>query len=46
MNLIPIPLGRRLNVIYEEINAKFFGFDGEEFSDNYGFSEGRFTDAI
>ena len=46
MNLIPIPLGRRLNVIYKEINAKFFGFDGEEFSDNYGFSEGRFTDAI
>ena len=46
MNLIPIPLGRRLNVIYKEINAKFFRFDGEEFSDNYGFSEGRFTDAI
>lgn len=44
-NLIPVPLGRRLNVTYVDINVKFFGFDGEEFVENYGFSEGRFIDA-
>lgn len=44
-NLIPIPMGRRLNVTYKEIDIKLFGFDGEEFEDNYGFSVGRFTDA-
>lgn len=43
-NLIPIPLGRRLNVIYKELDVKFFGFTGEEFIDNYGFSVGRFID--
>ena len=43
-NLIPVPLGRRLNVTYSDINVKFFGFDGAEFIDNYGFSEGRFID--
>lgn len=43
-NLIPVPLGRRLNVTYSNVNAKFFGFDGTEFTDNYGFSEGRFID--
>lgn len=43
-NLIPVPLGRRLNVTYSEINVKFFGFDGIEFTNNYGFSEGRFID--
>ena len=43
-NLIPIPLGRRLSVIYKEFNVKFFGFDGEDFIDNYGFSVGRFID--
>jgi hypothetical protein len=43
-NLIPIPLGRRLNVTYKDINVKFFGFDGEEFTDNYGFGVGRFFD--
>lgn len=44
-NLIPVPLGRRLNITYTDINVKFFGFDGEEFTENYGFSEGRFIDA-
>ena len=44
-NLIPTPLGRRLNVSYVEVNIKFFGFDGEEFTDNYGFGTGRFVDA-
>lgn len=44
-NLIPVPLGRRLNVSYVEVNIKFFGFDGEEFTDNYGFGTGRFVDA-
>ena len=43
-NLIPVPLGRRLNVTYSEINVKFFGFNGAEFTNNYGFSEGRFID--
>lgn len=43
-NLIPVPLGRRLNVSYVEVNIKFFGFDGEEFTDNYGFGTGRFID--
>lgn len=43
-NLIPVPLGRRLNVTYADINVKFFGFDGVEFTNNYGFSEGRFID--
>ena len=43
-NLIPVPLGRRLNVTYSDINVKFFGFDGAEFTDNYGFSDGRFID--
>lgn len=43
-NLIPIPLGRRLNVTYKDINVKFFGFNGEEFTDNYGFGVGRFID--
>ena len=43
-NLIPIPLGRRLNVVYKELDVKFFGFAGEEFIDNYGFSVGRFID--
>lgn len=44
-NLIPVPLGRRLNITYADINVKFFGFDGEEFVENYGFNEGRFIDA-
>ena len=43
-NLIPIPLGRRLNVTYKDINIKYFGFGDAEFVDNYGFSEGRFID--
>ena len=43
-NLIPVPLGRRLNVTYSDINVKFFGFNGAEFTNNYGFSEGRFID--
>ena len=43
-NLIPIPLGRRLNVTYKDINIKYFGFGDAEFADNYGFSEGRFID--
>ncbi len=43
-NLIPVPLGRRLNVTYKDINVKFFGFDGDEFTENYGFSVGRFVD--
>lgn len=43
-NLIPVPLGRRLNVTYKDINVKFFGFDGTEFTENYGFSVGRFID--
>lgn len=43
-NLIPVPLGRRLNITYKDINVKFFGFDGEEFTDNYGFMVGRFID--
>ena len=43
-NLIPVTLGRRLNVSYVEVNIKLFGFDGEEFTDNYGFGTGRFID--
>ena len=43
-NLIPIPLGRRLNVTYKEINIKYFGFGDAEFTDNYGFGVGRFID--
>ena len=43
-NLIPVPLGRRLNVTYKDINIKYFGFGDAEFNDNYGFSEGRFID--
>ena len=43
-NLIPVPLGRRLNITYKDINVKFFGFDGEEFTNNYGFMVGRFID--
>ena len=43
-NLIPIPLGRRLSVTYKDVNIKYFGFGDDEFTDNYGFSEGRFID--
>lgn len=43
-NLIPVPLGRRLNITYKDVNVKFFGFGEGEFTDNYGFSVGRFTD--
>lgn len=45
-NIIPVPLGRRLNVKYSEVSIKLFGFDGAEFVDNYGFGEGRFTDTF
>lgn len=43
-NLIPVPLGRRLNVTYKDTNVKFFGFYGDEFTDNYGFGVGHFID--
>jgi hypothetical protein len=30
---------------YEQAQIKYFGFNGAEFTDNYGFGVGRFIDS-
>ncbi|MED6004881.1 MULTISPECIES: DUF2612 domain-containing protein [Enterobacteriaceae] len=43
LDILPRPVGVKYN--YEQASAKYFGFDGDEFTRNFGFGEGRFIDA-
>ena len=42
-DILPRPVG--VQYFFEKAGDKFFGFDGAEFTNNYGFGVGRFTDA-
>lgn len=43
LDILPRPVGTMYT--YEQASAKYFGFNGEEFENNYGFGVGRFKDA-
>ena len=43
LDILPRPVG--IGYTYEQSWSKFFGFNGEEFDNNYGFGVGRFIDA-
>ena len=43
LDILPRPVG--IGYTYEQVGNKFFGFNGEEFDNNYGFGIGRFIDA-
>ena len=43
LDILPRPVG--IGYTYEQAGSKFFGFNGEEFDNNYGFGIGRFIDA-
>lgn len=43
LDILPRPVGTMYT--YEQASARYFGFDGEEFDNNYGFGEGRFIDS-
>ena len=43
LDILPRPIG--VMYTYEQASAKYFGFDGDEFDNNYGFDVGRFVDA-
>lgn len=43
LDILPRPVG--VMYTYEQAGVKYFGFDGEEFDNNYGFGVGRFIDA-
>ena len=43
LDILPRPVG--IGYTYEQSGSKFFGFNGEEFDNNYGFGIGRFIDA-
>lgn len=43
LDILPRPIG--VMYTYEQASAKYFGFDGDEFDNNYGFDVGRFIDA-
>ena len=43
LDILPRPVG--VMYTYEQAGVKYFGFNGEEFENNYGFGVGRFSDA-
>lgn len=43
LDVLPRPVGIKYE--FDRAAAKFFGFGDAEFENNYGFNEGRFTDA-
>ncbi len=43
LDILPRPVG--VMYTYEQASAKYFGFYGEEFDNNYGFDIGRFIDS-
>lgn len=43
LDILPRPVG--VMYTYEQAGVKYFGFDGEEFDNNYGFGVGRFIDS-
>ena len=43
LDILPRPVG--VMYTYEQAGVKYFGFNGEEFDNNYGFGVGRFIDA-
>lgn len=43
LDILPRPIG--VMYTYEQASARYFGFNGEEFENNYGFGVGRFKDA-
>ena len=43
LDILPRPVG--VGYTYEQSGVKYFGFNGEEFDNNYGFGIGRFIDA-
>ena len=43
LDILPRPVA--VGYTYEQAGVKYFGFNGEEFDNNYGFGIGRFIDA-
>lgn len=43
LDILPRPVG--IMYTYEQAGVKYFGFNGDEFSNNYGFGVGRFIDS-
>lgn len=43
LDILPRPVA--VGYTYEQAGVKYFGFNGEEFENNYGFGVGRFIDA-
>lgn len=43
LDILPRPVG--VGYTYEQAGVKYFGFNGEEFDNNYGFGIGRFIDS-
>lgn len=43
LDILPRPVG--VMYTYEQASAKYFGFNGDEFDNNYGFGVGRFIDS-
>ena len=43
LDILPRPVG--IGYTYEQAGVKYFGFNGEEFDNNYGFGVGRFIDS-
>ena len=43
LDILPRPVG--VMYTYEQAGVKYFGFNGEEFDNNYGFDIGRFIDS-
>lgn len=43
LDILPRPVG--VGYTYERAGMKYFGFNGEEFENNYGFGIGRFIDS-
>lgn len=43
LDILPRPVG--IMYTYEQAGVKYFGFNGDEFGNNYGFGVGRFIDS-
>lgn len=43
LDILPRPVG--IMYTYEQAGVEYFGFNGDEFSNNYGFGVGRFIDS-
>ena len=43
LDILPRPVG--IMYAYEQAGVKYFGFNGDEFDNNYGFGVGRFIDS-